>query len=435
MTTRTLARGALSHLAARTASVGLGLLVLVAVARQGPQVQGAFSLLVATEALFAALLSGIGLAGARQVSHHREDASRWLGAALLLAFLCGAAGGVAFWAAGAGWFAGDASYAFLPLLAVAAPWLVLIPTVSGLCLGLGWMTPINLLTLGPPVLTLAGLGCARAAGIAWDAMTVMSIWLAARAAVGVAGAGWAWWHFGARAPVWSAWRPLAGFCTVVGLTNLVSWLNYRADLFIVERYTGLASAGVYSVAVSVAELLWFLSSSVTAAAYGRLGASQREEAIALAVRLMHLNLVVLLAAAPVLALLAAWALPAWLGADYRQAVPLLLVLLPGVWAYACASTLSAYYTNGLGRPQWAAGVAGFSLAVNVATCLWLVPRLGALGAALATSLSYLLAIAWGLWRFQAQTGWPWRRLLWPDWARLGQDLWRSGTGLSGPAAR
>ncbi|MFQ1030705.1 hypothetical protein ACEWB3_12645, partial [Staphylococcus haemolyticus] len=126
---------------------------------------------------------------------------------------------------------------------------------------------------------------------------------------------------------------------------------YRADLFIVERYTGLASAGVYSVAVSVADLLWFLSSSVTAAAYGRLGAPQREEAIALAVRLMHLNLVVLLAAAPVLALLAAWALPAWLGADYRQAVPLLLVLLPGVWAYACASTLSAYYTNGLGRPQ------------------------------------------------------------------------------------
>ncbi|MEW6098403.1 MAG: teichoic acid transporter, partial [Pseudomonadota bacterium] len=92
MTPRPLARGAISHLATRLASVGLGLLVLVAVARQEPQVQGVFSLLVATEALFAALLSGLGLAAARRVSHHREAASRWLGGAVLLALGCGSVG-------------------------------------------------------------------------------------------------------------------------------------------------------------------------------------------------------------------------------------------------------------------------------------------------------------------------------------------------------
>lgn len=434
MTPRPLARGAISHLASRLASVGLGLLVLVAVARQGPQVQGVFSLLVATEALFGALLSGLGLAAARQVSHHREAASRWLGGAVLLALGCGSVGGLAFWSAGAAGFAGEPAYAFLPLLALAAPWVVLIPTVSGLCLGLGWMAPINLLTLGPPLLTLAGLGVARLAGIEWDATAVAAIWLGARTAVGVGGAAWAWWHFGAERPDWAAWRGLARFCAVVGLTNLVSWLNYRADLFIVERYTGLASAGIYSVAVSVAELLWFVSSSVTAAAYAKLGAPEREEAAALTVRLMHLNLVVLLLAAPVLALLAAWALPAWLGPAYGQAVPLLLVLLPGVWAYASASTLSAYYTNGLGRPQWSAAVAGCSLAVNVAACLWLVPRVGALGGALATTLSYLLAIAWGVWQFRTHAALRWRELLWPDWRHLGADLW-PGRREAGPAAR
>lgn len=434
MPARSLAHGALTHLVARVASVGLGLLVLVAVARQGPEVQGAFSLLVATEALFAALLSGLGLAAARRVSHHLEAASRWLGGALLLALACGGVGGLAFWAAGATAFAGEAAYAFLPLLAVAAPWVVLIPTVSGLCLGLGWMTPINLLTLGPPLLTLAGLGLARLAGLEWQAPVVMAVWLAARSAVGLAGAVWAWAHFGAQRPDWGAWRSLARFCAVVGVTNLVSWLNYRADLFIVERYAGLATAGVYSVAVSVAELLWFVSSSVTAAAYGRLGTPARDEAAALTVRLVHLNLVVLLVAAPVLAALAAWALPAWLGPAYRQAVPLLLVLLPGVWAYAAASTLSAYYTNGLGRPQWSVAVAGCSLAVNVLTCLWLVPRAGALGAALATTLAYLLAIGWGLRQFRAHSGWPWRALLWPDWRALGRDLW-AGRQAAGPAPR
>ncbi|MCV5951176.1 hypothetical protein OFN94_40855, partial [Escherichia coli] len=80
---------------------------------------------------------------------------------------------------------------------------------------------INLLTLGPPLLTLAGLGAARLAGIEWDATAVAAIWLGARAAVGIGAAAWAWWHFGAERPDWAAWRGLARFCTVVGLTNLV----------------------------------------------------------------------------------------------------------------------------------------------------------------------------------------------------------------------
>ncbi|MCV6004501.1 polysaccharide biosynthesis C-terminal domain-containing protein, partial [Escherichia coli] len=77
---------------------------------------------------------------------------------------------------------------------------------------------------------------------------------------------------------------------------------------------------------------------------------------------------------------------------------------------------------------------GCSLAVNVAACLWLVPRVGALGGALATTLSYLLAIAWGVWQFRTHAALRWRELLWPDWRHLGADLW-PGRREAGPAAR
>ena len=43
------------------------------------------------------------------------------------------------------------------------------------------------------------------------------------------------------------------------VANVVSLLNYRASLFLVEHFQGLSTVGTYSVAVTVAELLWLLS--------------------------------------------------------------------------------------------------------------------------------------------------------------------------------
>jgi O-antigen/teichoic acid export membrane protein len=410
----TLTRSALGHFLSRLSAVGLGLAVLSLAARQGPAEQGMFSLLVATEALYAALFSGFGLVVARQVSHHRASAARWLGGALGLALIAGGVGALVFWAVG-GALADVPAYRYLPVLALAAPWLLLTPTVSGLYLGLGRMGPINALTVSPPALTLFLLGAWALAGQPVTVWAIMSAWLGARALVGLAGAVWAWREQRGGAPDWPAWRAQAGFCAVLGLTNLISWLNYRIDLFIVEALGGLPQAGVYAVAVTVTELLWFISSSVSAAAYGRIGRPGREASARLTVRLVHVNLALLVIASPVLVGLSAWGLPRVLGEPYADAVPLMLCLLPGVWAYGCASTLSAYYTNFLGKPRLSAAVAGLSLALNVGVCLVLVPRLGATGAAIATSLSYTLAIAWGLALFRRHAGLRWRDLV--RWAR------------------
>ena len=89
MSTPSISRGAISHFFARLVAVGLGLAIMAIVARQGPEQQGVFSLLLATEAVFAALFSGFGLVVARQVSHHREAVAGWLGGALALALAAG----------------------------------------------------------------------------------------------------------------------------------------------------------------------------------------------------------------------------------------------------------------------------------------------------------------------------------------------------------
>ncbi|HEU4460743.1 MAG TPA: polysaccharide biosynthesis C-terminal domain-containing protein [Methylibium sp.] len=407
---RSLSRGAAVNLAARVLAVLLGLAIVVLVARRGPQVQGAFALFVAVEAALLTLCSGLGLLLAREVSHRRAPPAPWLARLLAAALAAGvvAALGLAAWAASA---EGE-PYRQLGLLALAAPFLLLAPTASGLWLGQGRMLALNLPQVAAPALVLGGLLLVDAgAALA----VVLVVWVAAKSVVGVASAGFAWRDARAAPPAAAAPQPAGEsalrFVATVALTNFISLLNYRATLFIIEREAGLASAGVYSIAVQVAELLWLLSSAVTISAYHRIGAQGEAAAARTTLAAVRINLGATLLAAPLLYGAARWAVPAVLGADYAGALLPLMLLLPGVAAYAAASSLSAYYTNHRGRPQWSAAIAGLSLALTLGIAWFAVPRFGIAGAAAATSIGYAIAIAVGLRSFLRAAGLRWRALV------------------------
>jgi O-antigen/teichoic acid export membrane protein len=195
-------------------------------------------------------------------------------------------------------------------------------------------------------------------------------------------------HRAPRAVWWDDWR----FVATIGVTNVISLLNYRASLFLVERFHGLSAVGTYSVAVTVAELLWLLSQSVTVSAYSRIGNPDVRVASSMTVQAVRINVLATVIAAPILLALASWALPWVMGAAYADSVMPLAALLPGVAAYAAASSLSAFYTNHLGRPHLSGGIAGLSLVVSFGLGWLLVPQFGALGAGISSSTGYIVAI-------------------------------------------
>ncbi len=184
-------------------------------------------------------------------------------------------------------------------------------------------------------------------------------------------------------------------------------------LFVVERTHGLAEAGVYSVAVQVAELLWVLSSAVTVSAYHRIAGADTPQAARLTLHALRVGMAMALLAAPLLGALAWALLPRWLGPEYDAARLPLLLLLPGVALYAGASSLSAFHTNQQGRPQWAARVAALSLVLTVLVAAWSVPRFGGIGAALATSLAYSVTFVWALRGFLRDQRLGWAALFRP----------------------
>lgn len=421
-------RGAALNLASRVATVGLGLAILVLVARQGPQVQGAFSLFVAIESTLLALGSGLGLLLAREAAqaHGHLPATRLRRG---LGWALAAGTGAALLLGLASRWAGVEPYRALWLLALAAPCLLLAPTASALWMGQGRLVALNVAQVAAPATVMALLLGLTPLG--WPgALAALVAWALGKALVGVSAAAWALARpAGAGAadqapaagaasltPARDAWR----FIAVIALANVVSLANYRATLFLVERSQGLAVAGVYSVAVQMAELLWLLSTAVTVSAYRRIGTPDPAVAIATTLRAVRLGLGAAVAAAPLLGLAAWLALPTVLGEAYRASLVPLAILLPGVAAYAAASGLSAYYTHHRGRPHWAAGIAGLSLGLTLLLAAWAVPHWGATGAALATSGAFLVAIAVALGLFLRDTGLGWAALWRGDNAQLTQ---------------
>lgn len=408
----TLARGAALNLAARLVTVGLGLLILVTVARFGPSVQGAFALFVAIEAILMAVFSGLGLLLAREVSNRQASAGPLLGTLLRLALGLGGLAAIGLLITAA--VADDEPYRHLWLLAAAAPFVLLVPTASGLWLGQGRMGALNLPQVAAPAIVLVALQLLAPPAEAEPVsiLPVLAAWVGGRVLVALVTAWSAVQATGRGKAEPAALRIQWRFVAVIGATNVISLLNYRATLFLIERYSGLADAGVYSVAVQVAEMLWLLSSAVTVSAYHRIGVPDPVAAATTTLRAVRVNLLATVLAAPLLYWGARLAVPAVLGAEFSGALVPLALLLPGVAAYAAASSLSAFYTNHHGRPQWSAGIAGLSLALTLAIALPAIPRYGANGAALATSVAYCIAIAVAMRSFLRAAGLPWRALFW-----------------------
>ncbi|HVF22299.1 MAG TPA: polysaccharide biosynthesis C-terminal domain-containing protein, partial [Pyrinomonadaceae bacterium] len=95
-------------------------------------------------------------------------------------------------------------------------------------------------------------------------------------------------------------------------------------------------------------------------------------------------------------------LPFFYGSAFADATFLLLILLPGVYLVGLESVLVQHF-NALGLPRAIPLFWLITLAVNLVLVFALVPRFGARGAAIASTLSYALIFCLVALQFRAST--------------------------------
>jgi stage V sporulation protein B len=171
--------------------------------------------------------------------------------------------------------------------------------------------------------------------------------------------------------------------------NALQFLNYRLDFFLVSALKGSAAVGVYSVAVSLAELLWRISAAAATILFPRVAAGS-PGGVAFTARVTRIALAVTAAAALALAAVGYPLIVGLFGSAFAQAYVPMLLLLPGVIALSLANILASDLA-GRGNPGYSSIAAGVTLVVTIALDLALIPRFVASGAAVASTAAYSAA--------------------------------------------
>ena len=314
-------------------------------------------------------------------------------------------------------FAGQ-RWAVVPAI-VSLPSGAAIALVTGYAIGVKRVRYATTLSVALTVITFALM----AAGLFLVGRTVpvaVAVWIAANSLVGLIAIVAMLWHArslkGSDVP---GTIEFARFSLKVGLVQLVSLLNYRADLYLVAIMTSPAALGIYTVAVSAAESLLVPTQVAALVTSPHIGSLDRNAAALLAARCVRNNVLVAFIVCGAIFFCSPFIVHLLYGAAFAAVVPALRVLLVGVFALSLGSPMSSYFTLKLGRPEVALWLAAGAAAVCIAITLVLLPRLGIVGAAAGSSVAYIAGQGVAIWYFSRSARVPWRTVLVPTREDLG----------------
>jgi len=172
---------------------------------------------------------------------------------------------------------------------------------------------------------------------------------------------------------------------------LLAYLIVRSDMLLVNTLRGASDAGIYSIAVQVADLIYLLPMSIGLVLFPRLARDgSGDPAFAMKVTRHTAFLLLLLCSAA--ALLARPAVGILYGPAFAAAVPALWWLLPGIWAYGVSNQIATQLASA-GMPASAVLIWIPPLVLNVLLNLFWIPRWGITGAAASSTLCYFLVLA------------------------------------------
>lgn len=177
--------------------------------------------------------------------------------------------------------------------------------------------------------------------------------------------------------------------TRITLMMVLSILLFRLDIYLVKYFLESAAVGYYFIAVIGAEIL--LTAPVIA---GQLimpkASAQEETSHRLSAQLNRMSIIYSAVLGALLLLFGKFFIVILFGSDFIQTYHALILLLPGIMATNANSILSNYIGGKEGYPWIMFFSISVALIINVILNLLLIPRYGINGAAVATTIAYLV---------------------------------------------
>lgn len=356
----------------------------------GPGGRGEYGLATLCVTIVVALGSlGLGAAAAYHAARGTWPRPLAFGNATLLGLLLGlilSAGGACVVLVGGVTFRGVPK-TDLALALVAVPFVLAVANVQSVYQGFRSFRQFNLITLGQAAMPLPLIGLAillgggvRAAIVATVAAGMLLFVPVVTHAQRSGGLAWRLKVPYVRALVSYGLRTHPG--------NVLAFLGYRLDVFLVDAFKGAAAVGLYGAGVVIAEGLWMPSQAVSTALFPTIAAEPNESARRSITPLVTRNTLWLTAIlAAILFLVAGPVVNLLYSSRFTDSASVVRVLVPGIVLFGAARVVGNDIA-GRGRPLVNSAVAAVSVVCNVVLNVLLIPRYGIEGAAWASTASY-----------------------------------------------
>lgn len=189
-------------------------------------------------------------------------------------------------------------------------------------------------------------------------------------------------------------KEVFSFGAWVQLANVFQTLNYRMSLKFVDHYLGVASVGVLTIGMQLAEGLWLISRSLGTVQYSRMSnAMDFSYSVKLTVTFVKISVVmtalgmVLLLAVPQAGFLLLFP------ESFRDVKLVIASLAPGIVMLSGSIIFSGFF-SAIKAPRHNMISSAAGLLVTILCGIGLVPWLGLPGAGLAASLTYSVITIW-----------------------------------------
>ena len=205
-------------------------------------------------------------------------------------------------------------------------------------------------------------------------------------------------------------KHILSFVSFVYLTNLIQFLTFKIDLWIVDHYQPKEIVGIYSLAVSLAQLIWIIPQTIGNVLLSFTSSDSESQAIT---RTMTLGKILF----PVMFLLALgmigglyFMIPLIYGKDFSHATYIISILMIGVVPYSMYYLFQTYLIS-RNKHYFNMVATGISLVTVILFDLLLIPAFQETGAAFAAAISYIAGTMVMLYFFLKTTKLPFRSFL------------------------
>ena len=213
-------------------------------------------------------------------------------------------------------------------------------------------------------------------------------------------------------------KAVLGFTVIVYLCNTLQFLSYRLDVWFLNFYTGKSAGGIYSLALSLSQLVLVFPNAVSAILINYFEVEKKRYSIYVALNYARICLYGGIFTALVLSMIYYFAIPFFYGDQFYKAFTISLMLLVAVIPFSL-TIIIANLNAGIGFVRINLYATIFILVMVSVLDYCLIPTYGMVGAAFAKIIVSFLGLIFQIIIGHKYYELPWKSMFFfPDFKRI-----------------